>query len=1234
MHKRMVYFHSSRKREIHNDEENTVNRLKIFTALALFLSAFHAAGLSSRVEAQFLVNKIKPTTDLADIPFNRPEPKHRWEPEKNAFFPSLLGLGTPGARAIRTKYFAIYYTSAENTARRIAEVADDIFEGISSHYPTSIDRFAPVHVYVDDSVDYLGNAYSAYFYNFIMFWSTPAAFDTRGTKDWIRDVFTHELTHHITLKAAHNSLPFMFGIISTSQANQNPDFTFTAPLYHLAVPSWFSEGIAQYESRKNNGDYWDTHRDMLLRMATLEDDLHSYSNMGVFSKDSFHSEMVYNQGFALLNYVEETYGEEAVRAMAEKRPIVNFKSAVKKSLGVSANQLYREWTEHLGQTYGALADTIRAAGEREGELIYDGGSMEYHPVYSPDGAKVAFLSNDGSDYNSLTRLMVMDLTTLKVKKVAHGRKYGKYTGNRFSWTPDGSKLVYNKTPGGRWDIFTYDLDTKKERRLTVGLRGRDPAVSPDGKQIAFVNNRDGTNSLGLVNIDGTNMRFLTHHNDGTQYYAPQWSPDGKKLLFSVFRKKDRDIAIINADAATLKAKANMKKFRASSGKKKKTKHAKPDSAKAASDSTEAVPDSIRIAQRQKALEDSLKDFPDSLAFANNANFEALLRSGADERDPVWLPDGSGIVFSSNRTGVFNLYTYDLATGRQEQLTNLIGGAFAPSVSPDGNDILYAGYHNADYSLYRIQRSLAVTVAAADTLSRDYRSIYTGEDLDELYNVGRYSNRLISYGIMPILVLGPTFVGNRFGLDQISAGAQMAWGDLLGSDNLVTGFTIGKNLRRRTDLNSDLFVSYQKSLPGISTELKSYRPRLFIGASRQTINSLVDRGVIASQRDTASGTLITVIDSQQVIIPRATQHTNLSLTEEDDYKHLFTDFSVGTNIGVGRNQAITLAYSHRRYSENLQITQVIQDSSRVFQADAQTGALTDITDQIPGTGVDQVVLDDFLYRDLTFFKSNDLSVSWRYATFKPAKDQYLNPTGGRAITFRYRRTNATITDSLALSTDLNQDNVPDPTATDPTPTLFREDNVKLGINEYVASWNEFIALPGRTTLALQAFMGYKDKPIKRVQLDGGAFEGAFYYPLRYYLGGFGTLRGYPYFSTAGGKAVFGRASFTFPIFQKVDKELPPFFFDKIYGVFFLETGATGDFARLKDIFDGSKLDINKDAFLTDWGFELRMHMFSNYGLSMFGYFQIAFPTRKQIPDRNDPTFMQDIDSRRIYFGFSI
>ena len=441
------------------------------------------------------------------------------------------------------------------------------------------------------------------------------------------------------------------------------------------MPQWYSEGVAQYESMQYGGDSWDTHRDMLLRMATLEDDLLSYEGMGVFGKDQYHSEMVYNHGFAFLRYVDERFGSQAVRDMTEKRPLVNFKSSVKKATGVSAKQLYRDWSAHLAETYGQVQSGIEAAGLREGETLVDVGSMDFHPMYSPDGTKLAFLTNDQSDYSSLTRLKIMDLATGRVKEV------DKYIGHRFSWTPDGSELIYVKAHSQFWDLHRYDVEEEKSYRLTSGLRGKDPDVSPDGGRIVFVHQEDGNHWLGMIDRMGGNTRFLMKYNDGTQIFGPRWSPDGKQIAFSIFRTEDRDIAMISSDAESVRGMAGLKK----------TMYRKREDGRTTL--TDEKPDTTEA-------------FPDSAAYASNANFVALVRSEADERDPVWLPDGSGLLFSSDRSGIFNIYHHDLATGHEQQVTNVVGGAFVPHVSPDGKDVVYAGYHTSNYSLYRIPLATA------------------------------------------------------------------------------------------------------------------------------------------------------------------------------------------------------------------------------------------------------------------------------------------------------------------------------------------------------------------------------------------------------------------------------------------------------------------------------------------------------------------------------------------------
>ncbi|NJD11263.1 MAG: hypothetical protein FIB01_12795 [Gemmatimonadetes bacterium] len=66
--------------------------------------------------------------------------------------------------------------------------------------------------------------------------------------------------------------------------------------------------------------------------------------------------------------------------------------------------------------------------------------------------------------------------------------------------------------------------------------------------------------------------------------------------------------------------------------------------------------------------------------------------------PAWSPDGRYVVFSSDRSGIANLYAFDRAQGKLAQLSNVLTGAFQPDVSPDGRSVAFSAYHHDGYHI--------------------------------------------------------------------------------------------------------------------------------------------------------------------------------------------------------------------------------------------------------------------------------------------------------------------------------------------------------------------------------------------------------------------------------------------------------------------------------------------------------------------------------------------------------
>ena len=191
------------------------------------------------------------------------------------------------------------------------------------------------------------------------------------------------------------------------------------------------------------------------------------------------------------------------------------------------------------------------------------------PVWSPDGTKIAFISNRNYSF----ALYVMNADGSNARHVAEVLEPGEP-----AWSPDGNKIAFSAGIRAIFalippvnqpvtDIYVVNVDGSGLTRLTRDSgRNGSPTWSPDGKQIAFTSNRDsdGQTNIWVMNADGSNQREIPNSaiSKSSRFddLDPAWSPDGSKILFSHYRacRNDVEIAIyvMNADGSNTRLLTN------------------------------------------------------------------------------------------------------------------------------------------------------------------------------------------------------------------------------------------------------------------------------------------------------------------------------------------------------------------------------------------------------------------------------------------------------------------------------------------------------------------------------------------------------------------------------------------------------------------------------------------------------------------------------------------------------
>lgn len=179
------------------------------------------------------------------------------------------------------------------------------------------------------------------------------------------------------------------------------------------------------------------------------------------------------------------------------------------------------------------------------------GATEF--AVSPSGKEIAFVVH-GDVYVTST-----DYTT--TKRITDTPEQER----NVNFSPDGRSLVYASERGGLWQIyqtsivnkdekqFTYATQLKEEQLVKSSLVDMQPAYSPDGKSVAYIEDRGALKAVDVKTkavrqlMDG---KFQYSYSDGDLWF--QWSPDSKWLLSNYIGHggwNNSDIALVPADGS-------------------------------------------------------------------------------------------------------------------------------------------------------------------------------------------------------------------------------------------------------------------------------------------------------------------------------------------------------------------------------------------------------------------------------------------------------------------------------------------------------------------------------------------------------------------------------------------------------------------------------------------------------------------------------------------------------------
>ncbi|MDQ1407139.1 MAG: hypothetical protein QOG55_2768 [Acidobacteriaceae bacterium] len=387
------------------------------------------------------------------------------------------------------------------------------------------------------------------------------------------------------------------------------------------------------------------------------------------------------------------------------------------SLSPDGQHLAFVWNGGAGPHFNLY---VKVVGTEESLRLTNQPSLDFDPVWSPDGRYIAFcriLKNATGVYivpaSGGAEFRVRN-TLWDDQEFDEVFRFG-----RLSWSPDGKLLAYSDraTRHEPASIFLLSLDSREVRRLTSAQRSRgdfSPEFSPDGQTLAFGRDSLGVQSIYAIPVSGGVEQRLT--SDTAQKWGLAWTPDGREIVFAnvgwlwkvsrrggkpeklEFGQDGFQPSISGNRLVYVHLKFNnniwrrgLNSFAASSPDKfisstrmESGPQFSPDGSKVAFESTRSGGYEVWLCRSDGSGLMQLTHFNPSVTGT-----------------PRWSPDGQQIVFDSRPAGNSDIFVIDVQGGPPRKLTSEPSNEGVPSWSRDGRWIYFASDRSGNWEVWKM-----------------------------------------------------------------------------------------------------------------------------------------------------------------------------------------------------------------------------------------------------------------------------------------------------------------------------------------------------------------------------------------------------------------------------------------------------------------------------------------------------------------------------------------------------